>query len=248
MPASFWYIVNKVLKESDILLEVLDARHVEQTRNMEIEDKVIKRRKPLIFVLNKCDLSNKNDMEAWKAKLKHSVFVSATQKLGTTILMHEIIRTAKTFYKKKEKVIIGVIGYPNTGKSSVINSLVGRKSAKTSSISGYTKAKQLIKLTGNIYLMDTPGVFPYKEDDELKKITVGSVDIGKVKEPDLVAMDIIKRMGGKIEEFYGVEKADPGAVLESIAVKMNRLKKGGRPDTYTVSKKIIQDVQKGKVK
>src|SRR3989338_7985505 len=165
---TYWDIVNDVIRETDIVLEVLDARLVDETRNKEIEDKLKKLNKPLIYVINKCDLVDKQEAERQKKRLRPSVFISATNKLGTTMLLHEILRQARNVGARTDRILVGVLGYPNTGKSSVINALAGRASAKTSPLSGFTKAMQLIKLTKNIYLMDTPGVLPYKESDKIK--------------------------------------------------------------------------------
>ena len=248
MPSSFWRVVNEVMKESDILLEVLDSRLVEQTRNREIEDKARKIRKPLIYVINKCDLVEKGEMEKLKKQLTPSVFVSATQRLGTTILIHEIIKQTNLLTKKPKKVIIGVLGYPNTGKSSLINMLAGRARAKTSPISGYTKGKQMVKLQKGIYLMDTPGVLPYRESDSTKEIIIASKDQTKLSEPDLAVMELIRRFKGSIESYYGVKtNEDPEKVLESIAIKYNRVKKGGEPDIDVIARKILQDWQRGKI-
>lgn len=247
MPASFWNVVNRVIRQADILLEVLDARMVEQTRNIEIEDKVKSFGKPLIYVINKCDLAEKKEMEKLKRELVPSVFISATKRLGSTLLLHEIIKQTK-FLPQKNKILVGVLGYPNTGKSSVINVLAGRTRAKTSPISGFTKGKQLIKLKDGIYLMDTPGVLPYKESDETKQSLIASKDQTKLKEPDLSVMAIIRQFPGLIENHYGVKiSKDPEKTLKEIAIKFNRLKKGGEPDIDVMARKVLQDWQAGRI-
>jgi len=140
MPSTFWNIVNAVIAKSDILLVVLDARVVEETRNCEIEKKIIAAGKEIIHVLNKSDLVSKEKLEAEKKKFKHCVFMSAKLHEGTNLLRQKIMRVAKG-----EKVTCGVLGYPNTGKSSVINALCGSGGAKVAPIPGYTKAIQLLK-------------------------------------------------------------------------------------------------------
>ncbi len=245
---TYWDIVNDVINEADIVLEVLDGRLVEKTRNKEIEDKVREKNKPLIYVINKCDLIDKQEAERQKKKLRPCVFVSATQRLGTTMLLHEILRQSKGIEAKTDKILVGVLGYPNTGKSTVINSLIGRSSAQTSPISGFTRSMQLIKLKKNIYLMDTPGVLPYKESDKMKHVLIASKNASELEDIDIVAMNIIRIAKGKVEEHYGVEKGRPDNVLKKIAIKYNRLKKGGVPDIEVVARKIIQEWQKGKIK
>src|SRR3989344_1582028 len=162
-------IVKEVIYESDIILEILDARFIDEMRNFEVEKKVHDLKKPLIFVFNKCDLADKKQMEAKKRELQNSVFISSKDRMGTKILIDKIKEIAddldpnrKTYHKsfapEKKIIIVGLVGYPNTGKSSVINILKGRKVAESSPHSGYTKSKKLIKITEDIYLMDTPGI------------------------------------------------------------------------------------------
>ena len=88
--AQFWKHVNDVIEESGILIEVLDARQVQQSRNIEIEHKVLNSKKILLYVINKIDLAKKEDIEKYKRILRPSVFISSTQKLGTTILKKKI--------------------------------------------------------------------------------------------------------------------------------------------------------------
>lgn len=243
MPADFWRIVNEVIKESDIVLEILDARMINETRNIEIEEKVKEQNKILIFVINKCDLAEQEAMK--RIKLMPSVYVSSTKRYGITKLLHLILR----HMPKKDKVIVGVVGYPNTGKSSVINALKGRSSAPTAPISGYTKAKQLIKVTSQVYLMDTPGVYPYKENDNLKHAMTASLDSSKIKDPEDVVLNLMARFKGKIEAYYGIKgTSNIEDNIEKIAIKNNRLMKGGIPDTKTMARMILQAWQKGKIK
>lgn len=249
MPASFWVIVNKVLEKSDIILEILDARLPEETRNSELEDKVRRSGKTIIYVINKSDLISKESAEKIKSRLKPSIFISSVKHQGTTILLREISRFASLKFPKKERVTVGVVGYPNVGKSSVINALKGRSSAPSSSKSGYTKHEQLIRVTARIYLIDTPGVYPFRERDDLKHALSSSVDSNKVKDPESAALALIQQLDGRVELFYNVNQADdPEESLERIALKCNKLKKGGLPDTVAMSKLILEDWQKGKIK
>jgi ribosome biogenesis GTPase A len=156
---SYWAIVNKVIRDADILLEVLDARSVDASRNEEVEDKVREAGKTLIYVVNKCDLVDKRTMEKMKKKLKPSVFVSATERLGTSYLREEIMKRAP-----KGAFKVGVLGYPNTGKSSIINSLKGRSSARASSVSGFTHGCQNVRISQRFMLIDSPGRVKARDD------------------------------------------------------------------------------------
>lgn len=240
---NFWRIVNEIIREADIILEVLDARMIEETRNEEVENKVKKADKKLIYVLNKCDLVDKKELEKKKKALKLNpcIFVSSTEFLGTTLLRREILKQ-----NKGEPCTVGVLGYPNTGKSSLINALAGRGGAKTGQEAGKTRGRQHIRVDKKILLIDTPGVLPYKQDDEIRLSIIGSKNPQNVKDPDLVAMKIIEISNAK--EYYNVEGCDSELILENIGLKLKKMKKGGEVDIRNTSIKIIQDWQKGKIK
>lgn len=245
MSGSFWRIVREVIEESDILLEVLDARFIDETRNKELEQKIFESKKALIFVINKCDLGNKATLEREKKKLKNAVFVSAKDHLGTLILYKKILAVANARFPEKEKIIIGVAGYPNTGKSSVINALKGKHSALTSSVSGFTRAKQLIKLAHNIYLMDTPGVLAYDDKDELKLALTGSLDVSKLKDVEGTALQVLEGYPEIAEQLH--VEGDAETMLEEIARRWNLLLKGNKPNTIEAAKRLVLDIQKGKI-
>ncbi|MBR9675791.1 GTPase RsgA [Candidatus Woesearchaeota archaeon] len=244
MARVFWNDVKRVIAESDVIIEVLDSRFVDLSRNSEIEKKIEAAGKPIIFVINKCDLVEKDVLDRKKKKLKHSVFVSSKGHLGTTILRDKILSVAK-----KDKVVVGVVGYPNTGKSSLINALAGKAKAKASSVSGYTKGFQYVKADNRIKLIDSPGVIPFREDDEIKHALIGSKSPEKMKEPDLAAMNLIEELGGLVELHYDVEiQRDGYEAIEAIAKKIGRLAKGGEADIDTTSRIILKDWQTGRIK
>ena len=242
----FWNMVNRVIADADILLLVLDARMAQDTRNLEIEDKVMAAGKPIIFVLNKCDLVDKYVVEQYKRMVPNSIFVSAKQHLGTVMLREKILATAGRF-GKVSGIRVGVLGYPNVGKSSINNALKGKSAAKTSSISGYTKHIQKIR-TSKIVLLDTPGVIPYKEKDAFKHNIIGTIDAGKEKNPDIVAVLLMNEFPEIIERHYGVIViTDKEKTLENIALKRNMLIKGSKPDVIRAAKMILKDWQTGAI-
>lgn len=244
MKKSSWDVVKRIIHEANIVVEVLDARFPEETRNLEIEQKVRAQGKKIIYVLNKCDLVPKNELEQEKKKLYPCVFVSSKNREGTSILRRTIIFTAD-----RPDIKVGVLGYPNTGKSSLINALKGHRSAKVSPLSGFTKHSQWVRIDKRILLIDSPGVIPFGEKSHLKHVMISATDYSKVEDPDLVAMDLIALYKGTIENFYGVEtQENPEKTLDAIAIKLNRLKKGGVPDLDAMARIIIKDWQKGKIR
>ncbi|MEM0473640.1 MAG: GTPase, partial [Candidatus Aenigmatarchaeota archaeon] len=119
----FWNLINDVIDQVDVVLEVADARMPEITRNRKIENMVREKRKRLFIVYNKADLINPKNIKSGK----NFVYVSTRKRYGFSKLRNLIMGNRQT-------VRVGVVGYPNTGKSSVINFLVGRKKAPTSSV------------------------------------------------------------------------------------------------------------------
>lgn len=249
--SNFWKIVHEVIQRSDVLLEILDARLPEMTRNLEVEAKVKNSGKKLILVLNKADLIGQRVAEQEKRQISQEypvVFVSTKEHHGTKMLREAILAAAN-----KQEVMVGVLGYPNTGKSSIINVLKGRKAASTSSQSGHTRAIQKIRVTNRIMMLDSPGVIPFEEKDEIKHVLIGAKMFSDVDAPEVYALEVIKLCNSLnpkiITTYYGIsDDPDPSVQLEKIAEKRNLRAKGGVLDMERAAKIVIQDWQVGKIK
>jgi len=240
---NFWKLVNNVIRDADVLLLVLDARFPVRSRNKELEQKITNQEKKLIYVINKCDLVTGKDIREISKKFDPSVFVSSKKKLGGTLLFKEIMKQAGG-----KPSVVGVIGYPNVGKSSVINLLKGKKSASVSSYSGHTRGVQFISAKGKLKLIDTPGVLEFKEKDLYKQILMGSINPQHIKEPDYFASLLIQDYPKLFEKYFKMEHNDDAfEFLEEIALKRNILKKGGEPDLMRFGRTILQDWQTGKI-
>lgn len=233
-------LVDHVIRNSDIILIVIDARMINQSINKFIESKIKSYRKRYLIVINKIDLISKQEQD--KINLKNSIEISARNYISTVRLLNKIRELAKG-----RPVTVGVVGFPNTGKSTLINVLKGRKSVGTSSVSGYTKSLQQIRITKDIMMIDTPGVLHYTNDTDL--LAMGVLNAESLKDPEMSAAKLIESLDGKIEAYYDVErKEDSFEVLEEIAVKKNILKKGGVPDTKRMAIEIIRSCQTGKIR
>ena len=126
------FLAEKVIQMSDIVLEILDARFIEETRNLELEQKILKANKKIIYVFNKSDLiepEKQKSKELWQINPK--IFVSCAKRIGIRDLRNKIKILANLVKDRADKglgkITVGIIGYPNTGKSSIINILIGKK-------------------------------------------------------------------------------------------------------------------------
>jgi ribosome biogenesis GTPase A len=249
--ASYKVMVKDVIKKADVLLEVVDARFPDETRNSEVERDIARSKKPFIIVLNKCDLVSKETIEKTKSRLSQiapTVFVSTQGRFGTTLLRHKILEIANI---KGRDILVGSLGYPNTGKSSVINGVAGKHKASTSPISGHTKGLQLVNAGSGIMFIDTPGVIPFGENDQYLQGLLSVKSASHLEDPIGVAMKIIEKMCAEnkiaLESFYHVtiEGQNSYDVLELIGKQSNFLKKKGEVDETRAAIKIINDWQRG---
>jgi len=245
----FWPVVLNVLRNSDIVLLLVDARMPEISRNSEIIEKVESmRRKRLVLVFNKCDLVSKKEIEKLKKEYPQAFFVSSLKKTGAKELKKYLTNLSENFNAATLRV--GLVGYPNVGKSTLINVLSKKARAKVSGISGTTKKVQWVR-EGRLRIMDSPGVIPFSD----KRIEVGmtaSKDPHKIRNPEKVAMRVIeylrKRGGNVLEKYYRVEKGlEDYEQFLAIGKKKGFLIKGGEVDEHRTAITLLTDWQKGKI-
>jgi ribosome biogenesis GTPase A len=268
---SYWDVIKRIIEESDIVLEILDARLIELSRNEDIESLVKESGRPLIYVVNKSDLISDKILKKQLKELPQDsnvVFISAKSPRLTKILLYAIKKTFsehgkrdKTvlpedlqFREAKGKIVVGIVGYPNVGKSSVINALAHRQKAKVSKRAGTTHGLQWVTVTNEIKMLDSPGVIPLKKDDEVRYSLIGARNPEKIIDPENVAISIIdlffkydKRI---FESFYSIEitEKDYDKIIQDVAVKKGYLARGGIPDMNRTCYQIIRDWQQGRLK
>ena len=247
-----WGELYKVIDCSDVLIQVIDARNVPGTRCGHIEKHLNKNaaHKHLILVINKCDLVPNWVIKKWVAQLSVeyptiAFHGSITHSFGKGALIN-LLRQFGKLHSDKRQISVGVIGYPNTGKSSVINALMGTKCCKSAPIPGETKVWQYITLMKRLYLIDCPGVVYDTGDDEVETVLKGVVRAEKLQHPEDFAEAILGRVKEEyIQKQYQVPQwADTTDFLSKLATQKGKLHKGGEPDLKNVSVTLINDWQR----
>ena len=257
--AKYPMLAEKVVKLSDIILEILDSRFISETRNPELEKQIKKEDKKIIYVFNKSDLIDMGEVSEEDRMLSPKIFVSCIERRGIKDLRNKIKALAKKVEKPVDRVLnkitVGVIGYPNTGKSSVINLLTGKNSAGIGADAGFTKSIQKVRLTSGIVLLDSPGVIPKKEystsDNKTwsKNTKVGARSYGQVKNPEVVVTDLMKEYPMLLEKFYNIlAEGDAELLMEELGRKKGFLNKGNLVDEDKTARFIIKDWQRGKIR
>ncbi|KAM4735005.1 nucleolar GTP-binding protein 2 [Anableps anableps] len=250
-----WGELYKVIDSSDVIIQVLDARDPMGTRSKSIET-YLKKEKPwkhLIFVLNKCDLIPTWVTKRWVAVLSQeyptlAFHASLTNSFGKGSLI-QLLRQFGKLHTDKKQISVGFIGYPNVGKSSVINTLRSKKVCNVAPIAGETKVWQYITLMRRIFLIDCPGVVYPSEDSESDIVLKGVVQVEKIKNPEEHIGAVLERAKPEyIQKTYRIPTwSSAEDFLEKLAFRTGKLLKGGEPDLSTVSKMVLNDWQRGRI-
>ncbi|KAI9143020.1 NUC091 domain-containing protein [Paraphysoderma sedebokerense] len=250
-----WNELYKVVDSSDVVIHVLDARDPMGTRCRNVEDHIKKeaKHKHLIFMLNKCDLVPTWVTARWVKILSReyptlAFHASITNPFGKGSLI-QLLRQFAKLHSDKKQISVGFIGYPNTGKSSIINTLKKKKVCNVAPIPGETKVWQYITLMRRIYLIDCPGIVYPSEDTEADIVLKGVVRVENLKNPE----DYIPELVNRVKRVYLVKSYEvdgwetPLEFLEMVAKKSGKLLKGGEPDVGTVAKMVLNDWLRGRI-
>ena len=247
----------------DLIIEIVDARVPLSSRNPDIDE--LGKNKSRVILLNKCDLSDGKQNEAWmeyfKEKGFHVVLVNSKNGQGVKSIQGVVQEACKEKIERDRKrgiinrpVRAMVVGIPNVGKSTFINAFAGKACTKTGNKPGVTKGKQWIRLNKQLELLDTPGILWPKFEDQLiglKLALIGSMN-DEVLHVDELAVELIKFLGENYKDLflnrYQIEwNDDPYVVLESLCIKRGCIAKGETADILKGSNLLLDEFRAGKI-
>lgn len=253
-------LIAENLKMVDIVIEVIDARIPVSSRNP-IIDELVKNKRRLI-VLNKSDLSDPAANEAWAEHFKKQGNLVLSMNCMTGIGVGQLYKLLSRLQDeknegqlRKKSLRMMIVGVPNVGKSSLINRMTGKKSAKTGDRPGVTKGKQWLGLENGMQLLDTPGILWPKFEDP--KVGLNLAFCGSIKDEILdtasLALELIKVLQRDypqlLRERYKLDELDEDALvnMEAIAAKRGFILPGKRIDYERCARTLLDEFRSGKI-
>ena len=255
---------EKKLKEQislvDVVIEVLDARIPLSSRYLNIEKLI--GNKPRLILFNKSDMCDMEITKKWQSELKKEtkypvLLTSSHNQKDINIIVKNVLDLSKPAIDKLvEKGLLRrparamVVGMPNVGKSSVINKLIKKTKTKTGSKAGVTRQQQWVRINPNLDLLDTPGIIPLRQDDQIKATKLAFVNsLGEnaydVEEVAEEFLNIAKQhYQNVIKERYNL---DEDISVMAIAIKRNWLIKQNEPDTLRAANYVLSDFRDGRL-
>ncbi|BBF42207.1 50S ribosomal subunit maturation GTPase RbgA [Lachnospiraceae bacterium KM106-2] len=251
------------IKLIDVVIELVDARIPLSSKNPDIDD--LAKNKSRIILLNKSDLADRNYTKQWKEwfeeKGYHVALINSKQGTGVKAVQNVILEACKEKIERDRKrgiinrpVRAMIVGIPNVGKSTFINSFAGKACAKTGNKPGVTKGKQWIRLNKNVELLDTPGILWPKFEDQTVGLRLAF--IGSIKEEILnvseLALELIKFLQehykGVLDKRYNIETSEnPVEVLGQIAEIRGCRLKGNELDLNKAAGLVMDDFRSAKL-
>lgn len=220
---------------SDVLCLVLDARDPLGTKPLHVEKNLEKNKrfKHIVYILNKVDLVPTSVTAKWVKYLSQthptiSYRADVNKPFGRNALI-KLLRQFDNFHKDKKTISVGFLGYPNVGKSTIVNSLRKKVVCKSAPVPGETKCWQYVTLTSRIYLIDSPGVvYASDNDSETDIILKGVVRPERLDDAEFYIPAVLERVQKKtLCEAYGIEDfKDSDEFLTMIAKRTGKLLKG----------------------
>ncbi|WP_432665125.1 ribosome biogenesis GTPase YlqF [Wukongibacter baidiensis] len=257
-------LIQKNLKLVDVVVELLDARIPISSKNPDVDNLI--GNKPKIIALNKSDLSDPKLLKEWisyygdlgiKAIPINSLTGEGISNLinSVKVTVKDKIDAMKSKGRKVRPIRVMIVGIPNVGKSSLINKLAGKKSAKTGNKPGVTKGKQWIRIRNDLDLFDTPGILWPKIDDI--KVGLNLAFTGAIKDEildtDEICVKLLERLSNRypdnLKNRYKLDELseDPVVIMEDIGAKRGCKRSGGLIDYSKVSNIVLDEFRKGTI-
>ncbi len=256
-------MMQEDIKLIDLIIELVDARAPLSSRNPDIDQ--LGQNKARLILLNKADLADERKNLSWSAYFQekgfYTVKADARSRAGLKVI-HGMIREACKEKLERDRrrgiknrpIRAMVVGIPNVGKSTFINTFAGKACTRTGDRPGVTKGKQWIRLDKNVELLDTPGILWPKFDDP--QVGERLAMIGSVKDEVLDLDELSLRLIAYLMEAYPKilqerycveEDREPVDILGAIAQERNCLKKGGELDYGKAARLLLEDFRGGKL-
>ncbi|KAH9054871.1 P-loop containing nucleoside triphosphate hydrolase protein [Lactarius vividus] len=251
--------LHKVVDEADVVLLVLDARDPAGCRSRLVEEEVRRREgegKRLVFVLNKIDLVPRENAQAWLKHLRHTTptlpFRSAGSHQRTNLssgTAPALLRLLKAYKPSAaQSMTVGVVGFPNVGKSSLINTLKRAKVCAVAGQAGHTKELQSIQLERGLRIVDSPGVI-FDDDEGIQGQKESSVLLRNVIKPEdvddpisVVEQILARTQAEKLMKIYNLPTFNTALeFLTMFALSTGRLLRGGTPDILAAARQVLVD-------
>lgn len=251
------------LKLVDLIIEIVDARIPLASRNPDIAE--LGRQKSRVILLNKADMADEEATAGWLRFFKNAGYESLAIDARTgknlkgikTVIeaaCREKIERDRKRGIKNRPIRAMVVGIPNVGKSTFINTFAGKAVAKTGNKPGVTRGRQWIRLNQSVELLDTPGILWHKFED--KTVGLYLALTGSIKDEILPAEELslslitllISRYPNILGEKYQIaEDGDPVDILQGIAERRGCIKKGGELDLPRAAALLLDDFRNGRL-
>ncbi len=251
--------IKEKLKLVDLCCEVIDARIPYSSRNLMVEEAT--KTKPLLYIINKSDMADPNETKKWlnhfEQEGKKALAFNAQQDNKTKLvyqaaaeLISDKLENRKAKGIEKEEIRMLVFGIPNSGKSTFINNLSNRRSAKVGNRPGVTTAQQWIKTNENLLLMDTPGILwnKFTGTQALHLAYTGAIrdEVLELQEIGFSFIkDMLKNNEEKLIKRYQIDEGlEPIQAMDQIAEDRGAISRGGEIDYHRAAQIILDDFRK----
>ena len=251
------------IKLIDVIVELVDARVPKSSKNPDID--ALANGKSRILLLNKSDMADSDETASWKAYYeKQGFFVQAVNstKRNELKIVNQLIQKAckEKIERDRKRGILNrpiramIVGIPNVGKSTFINSFAGKACTKTGNKPGVTKGKQWIRINKQVELLDTPGILWPKFEDQTVGLRLAF--IGSIKDELLqrveISLDFIEFIKeaypGTLQNIYGIDESQESSlVLKAIGEVRKCIKKGTEIDYEKAAALLLDDFRSNKL-